>query len=340
MASPETPNAAPVAPLEDEARSSQEEALEPPWLLLEVTRRCDFRCVYCYSGQRTNDEDLAVEQLERILSRVTAEVIPRGVTLIGGEPLLVDAVTDLVRCIHARGIVTSISTKGSSLDEQTIKLLKAAGLYAVEISIDTIDPVIYERVTGTPMARMQRKVAELVQSGLFVTVGVMLTRLNLAQLEPLLELCFALGVKRVSLNQLAEVGRGCLNRSIGLADDELAEVLNRANDCARSLGLHIGVGLPIEPCRIAHHRYPALEFEACHCGEHKWVIEPNGSVRTCELSASSVGNILRDSWSYIVNNAAAKEFRKQKRNGTCSSCKDWRSCRGGCRFRCAERPHH
>lgn len=336
MSPPAERNVEPSMPLEDEARSSVQEALERPWLLLEVTRRCDFRCVYCYSSQRSHDADLSVEQLERILTRVTAEVIPRGVTLIGGEPLILGAVTDFVRCIHDRGLVTSISTKGSSLDEQTIRQLRAAGLHGVEVSLDAIDPVIYERVTGMPMARMQRRLAELVQSGLFVTVGVMLTRLNLAQLEPLLELCFALGVKKVSLNQLAEVGRGLSNRSLGLNDQELIEALDRANDCARSLGLQIGVGLPIELCRIAHHRYPALEFEACRCGEHKWLIEPNGNVRTCELSTSTVGNILRDSWSGIVTSAAAKEFRAQKRCGACSSCEHWASCHGGCRFRCAE----
>ncbi|MGE5786566.1 MAG: radical SAM protein [Myxococcales bacterium] len=340
MSRPAKRNAEPFQTFVGEAGSSEQEALERPWLLLEVTRRCNFRCVYCYSTQSHDDEELTVEQLERILTRVTADVIPRGVTLIGGEPLLVSAVVDLVHCIHARGIVTSISTKGSTLDEPTIRRLKAAGLQAIEISLDTTDPAIYARVTGTPMARMQSKLAELVQSGLFVTVGVMLTRLNLAQLEPLLKLCFALGVKRISLNQLAEVGCGFVNRSIGLTDDELADALDRANVCAQSLGLRVGVGLPVEPCRLNHARYPALEFEACRCGEHKWLIEPNGNVRTCELSPNSVGNTLRDSWSEIVTSVAAQEFRAQKLNGSCSTCEHWPLCRGGCRFRCLEGHAH
>lgn len=310
------------------------DSYEHPWLLFEVTRRCDFRCLYCYASQRVDDEELSLGVLEQILDRLTTQVIPQGITLIGGEPLLVEGIEDLICCIRERGIFTAISTKASSLDAAAIARLKRAGLGSVEVSLDSLEALVYQRLMGVVMPRVQSAVAALVASGMVVTVGVMLTRLNLNRLEELLELCFALGVTRVSLNQMAQVGSGLLHGAIGLNDDELALVLERANASANRLGLRVGVGLPVEPCRISHERFPSLDFEACHCGERKWLVEPSGNVRTCELASAPIGNLLRSSWRELIASEAATQFRRHKHEGRCAGCKHWQKCRGGCRFRC------
>ncbi len=320
------------APAEQGQQTSGTE-LERPWILLEVTRRCNFQCLYCYATQGGYDEELSVGQLERILERVTADVIPRGITLIGGEPLLVEWLGELIRCIHERGIVTSLSTKGASLDEAAIVRLTRAGLNSVELSLDALDPAIYAQLTGSAMPRVQEVITTLVRRGVFVTVGTMLTRPSLPRLEVLLELCFALGVRRVSLNQMAQVGSGLVHCDLGLCTDELVTALERANACATALGLSVAVGLPVEPCRISHERYPSLLFEACGCGDRKWLIEPSGSVRTCELAPSPIGNVLQSPWRDIVASEASERFRTQKRNGHCGECEHWLACRGGCRYR-------
>lgn len=317
------------------ATPTSAESLERPWLLFEVTRRCDFSCLYCYASQHTYDEELSLGALEQILDRLTTQVTPQGITLIGGEPLLVAGLEDLIRCIHERGIAPAISTKASSLDAAAIERLKRAGLRSVEVSLDSLDPVVYQRLTGVTMPRVQRTIAALVANGMAVSVGAMLTRLNLGRLEELLELCFALGVTRVSLNQMARVGSGSLHGSIGLNTDELALVLERANASACRLGSRVGVGLPVEPCRLDHERFPLLDFEACHCGERKWLVEPSGNVRTCELAPAPIGNLLRSSWRELITSEAATQFRQHKHEGRCAGCKHWSECRGGCRFRCS-----
>lgn len=312
------------------------EYLERPWLLFEVTRRCNFTCLYCYASQRIYNEDLSLAALEQILDRLTTQVIPQGITLIGGEPLLVTGIEDLIRCIHERGITTALSTKASLLDTAAIARLKRAGLHSVEVSLDSLEPLVYQRLTGVAMPRVQSTVAALVASGMTVTVGTMLTRLNLERLEELLELCFALGVTRVSLNQMAKVGSGLRYGPIGLSDDELALALECANASATRLGLRVGVGLPVEPCRISHERFPSLDFEACHCGEHKWLVEPSGNVRTCELAPAPIGNLLRSSWRELWESETATQFRQHKHEGRCAGCKYWSKCRGGCCFRASE----
>lgn len=312
---------------------------ERPWILLESTRRCDRACVYCYASGRSSGEnadetaDLTEARTEELLDRLSLDAVVHGVTLIGGEPLLVAGLEGIVRRIRTRGVAVGISTNGLALTSSRISSLVRSGVSSFELSFDSPDPSAYRALTGSEIAGRQLVVTELVRAGVSVTVGAMLTRRNAQHVRQLLELCFALGVERVSLNQLALVGRGQQHRSLALSDDELARVLEQAEVCSASLGLGIRVGLPVEPCRLRHEPYPHLEFESCHCGARKWLIEPSGDVRTCELAPRPVGNLLQTRWHELSRLEAVRRFREQRRTPACESCADWQDCRGGCRFR-------
>lgn len=313
-------------------------AIEPPkvahpHILLEVTRRCNRACVYCYAKGSAAGRELTEVRLQEILERLIPDVMPSGITLIGGEPLLNEELTAIARQIQRHRIAVSLSTNALGLNRARIEELVGAGVTAFELSYDSPDPTTYARLTGSRLGSIQRSLTELVRTGVTVTVGAMLTRSNLGQLEELLQICFVLGVRRVSLNQVALIGNAKDNPSILPTDGELATSLEGVNSLASALGLRVGVGLPIEPCRLSQTRFPALEFERCRCGDCKWLIEPSGNVRVCELASNSVGNIFDESWLSIVKSARAECFRNHQTRTVCQGCKDWDTCRGGCRFR-------
>jgi radical SAM protein with 4Fe4S-binding SPASM domain len=158
--------------------------------------------------------------------------------------------------------------------------------------------------------------------------------MSVGEIDSLLTFCFAVGVDRLVLAQLAPVGqaRGHV-ADLALSDDELAEALAAANARSAELGITVGIGLPVEPCRIDRDRYPHLQFEACRCGQDKWVLEPSGAVRTCELADAVVGNLLDRSLVEISRSAAVAMFRRTPPKPECHDCNQWRVCQGGCRFR-------
>jgi cyclic pyranopterin phosphate synthase len=121
-------------------------------LRISVTDRCNFRCVYCRSADpenyRDHDEILSWDELER-LGRIFLGLGIRKIRITGGEPLVRPGVEDYIARLHALGVEDlSMTTNGHLLVERCDRLLQA-GLRRINISLDSLDPARFERITRT-----------------------------------------------------------------------------------------------------------------------------------------------------------------------------------------------
>jgi cyclic pyranopterin phosphate synthase len=121
-------------------------------LRISVTDRCNFRCVYCRSADpenyRARDELLTWEELGR-LAGVFLTLGIRKMRVTGGEPLVRAGVEDYIARLHAMGVEDlSITTNGHLLAERCQRLVDA-GLKRINISLDSLDPAKFERITRT-----------------------------------------------------------------------------------------------------------------------------------------------------------------------------------------------
>jgi GTP 3',8-cyclase len=121
-------------------------------LRISVTDRCNFRCVYCRSAEpenyREHDEILSWAELERLASIFVGLGI-RKVRVTGGEPLVRDGVEAFIARLHEFGVQDlSVTTNGHLLAERCQKLMDA-GLNRINISLDSLDPMKFEKITRT-----------------------------------------------------------------------------------------------------------------------------------------------------------------------------------------------
>jgi len=121
-------------------------------LRISVTDRCNFRCVYCRSADpenyREHDEILSWGELER-LGRIFVGLGIRKVRITGGEPLVRDGVESFIRYMGGIGAEDlSMTTNGHLLADRCEALL-AAGLNRINISLDSLDPIKFEKITRT-----------------------------------------------------------------------------------------------------------------------------------------------------------------------------------------------
>lgn len=121
------------------------------YLRISITDRCNLRCVYCMpeEGIRLiNHADII--SFEEILD-VIREGIRLGITKVritGGEPLVRKDVVSLVEMIaQLEGITDFGMTTNGILLEKFASDLSKAGLHRVNISLDTINPDKYHRIT-------------------------------------------------------------------------------------------------------------------------------------------------------------------------------------------------
>ncbi len=121
------------------------------YLRISVTDRCNFRCVYCMPAEgvplKKHEEILSFDEITEIV-RVGAELGLKKIRLTGGEPLVRKDLPILVKMIAAVDEIEEITltTNGVFLP-QLAKPLKEAGLSRINISLDTLDPEKYKKIT-------------------------------------------------------------------------------------------------------------------------------------------------------------------------------------------------
>ncbi len=124
---------------------------EPKDLRISVTDRCNFRCVYCMPLDRyewlQRDEILRFEEIAR-LAAIFLDLGIERIRLTGGEPLLRRDLEGLVgRLSGLQGLnEISLTTNGSLLLEKAAAL-RGAGLHRINVSLDTLDPEKFRRIT-------------------------------------------------------------------------------------------------------------------------------------------------------------------------------------------------
>ena len=122
------------------------------YLRISVADRCNLRCRYCmpetgYQNIIPKEQILSFEEIIR-LAKAAAEIGISKIRLTGGEPLVRHGIIDLIAGINAiPGIEEiGITTNGILLADMA-RDLKEAGVSRVNISIDTMKPDKYARIT-------------------------------------------------------------------------------------------------------------------------------------------------------------------------------------------------
>jgi len=121
------------------------------YLRISVTDRCNLRCVYCMPPEgvlwRPREDILSYEEIVRVVW-IAAGLGVRKIRLTGGEPLIRAGLTDLVAALAQIPGIEEISlTTNAILLAHLAQPLAEAGLARVNISLDTLQPERFARIT-------------------------------------------------------------------------------------------------------------------------------------------------------------------------------------------------
>ena len=120
------------------------------YLRISLTDKCNLRCVYCMPEEMTfrpSAELLQDHEIKRLVS-LFAQLGFEKFRLTGGEPTIRANLLDIVANIAATpGVKTLAMTTNGLLLDKLAQPLAEAGLQRVNISIDTLDPIKFKKVT-------------------------------------------------------------------------------------------------------------------------------------------------------------------------------------------------
>ncbi|MGE4367345.1 radical SAM protein, partial [Thermomonas sp.] len=155
-----------------------------PYLRLSLTEACNFRCSYCLpEGYRADGRPvfLAIDEIRRLV-RAFAALGMRKVRLTGGEPSLRKDLPDIIAAVAGTPGVqkVAITTNGCLLPRH-VGTWREAGLTALNVSLDSLDPVRFAAITGHDRYAEVSEGVEIAQTLGFASVklnAVMLRGLN------------------------------------------------------------------------------------------------------------------------------------------------------------------
>jgi cyclic pyranopterin phosphate synthase len=125
-------------------------------LRISVMDRCNFRCPYCMPKEQFHEHYQFLKSNERLsfdeivrLSKLFAGLGVKKLRLTGGEPLLRNNLADLIGDLTGIPGIEDIAltTNGVLLEKHAVDL-RANGLKRITVSLDTLDPDIFKRLSG------------------------------------------------------------------------------------------------------------------------------------------------------------------------------------------------
>ncbi len=124
------------------------------YLRLSLTERCQQKCTYCSKsdgGECVKDNELRGDDFV-FVAEVCAKLGFKKIRLTGGEPLLRRDLCEIISGISAIGAYEDIAlTTNARLLSQQAESLRNAGLMRCNISLDSLNPEIYKKITGSSL---------------------------------------------------------------------------------------------------------------------------------------------------------------------------------------------
>jgi radical SAM protein with 4Fe4S-binding SPASM domain len=167
----------------------------------DVTYRCNLRCVHCYGGHLVAQGpaqagELGTDETLRLLREV-ADAGCLDLLVSGGEPLLRDDFADIYVAACRLGMLLTVFTNGTLVDDQVLSVLSEYPPRRVEISVYGASEATYEQITRVPgsFARAMRGIHSLSEAGVPLGLKTMILKDNVDEVSAIEALADDLGVR-------------------------------------------------------------------------------------------------------------------------------------------------
>ncbi len=305
-----------------------------------LTWHCNVKCLFCYAAckcisetdEESDLEELSTADVKSVLDIIRHKAEVPSVSFTGGEPLLRPDLEELIA--HASDTLNmrvNLITNGTLIDEKTAAALKTAGLASAQVSIESPDPDVHDRIVGVKNTH-QASVAglkALKKAGVAVHPHATLCRLNLHALKEMPQFAKSLGVDRFSLNMIIPTGRG-IAQDLSVKYIEIEDIVLNIQKEAKSENIRFMWYSPTPLCLfnpVSHD----LGNKGCSACEGLLSVDPYGRILPCSSWKEPLGNLLHEGFQSLWFGERGKSLReKRSAHPECRDCEHFALCHGAC----------
>ena len=328
-----------------------------PFLIVwNFTNMCNLRCIHCYQrADKPLPDELTLEEKLEVVRQLD-EAGVAAVALSGGEPTIHPHFYRIVRELADRDIYVSVATNGTFFaNMDNLKKAVDAGLRYVEVSVDSAKPEVHDRFRGVPGAweKAVKALRNAVKLGVNNGMATTITKMNINEVEDILDLAEDIGVNRVIFFNFVPTGRGEDYAWLDLTPEEREGFLKTIYREMKRRHLEIESTAP-QYARVVLEESQGEEVSPTHfyVGENKIVnalaefvggcgagriyagLQPNGDVVPCVFLPIRVGSLREKPFREIWEKSPVLQTLRDRSllKGYCAECPYKYVC-GGCRAR-------
>lgn len=165
---------------------------------LELTHRCNLRCVHCYLGHSRNmlQKEMDTKQILSLIDEFT-EAGCLYFLISGGEPLLRSDFPDIYRHAKNNGLIVTVFTNGTLITDTLLELFQDLPPYAIEISLYGATAATYEKISRVPGSSKKciNGIKQLLYNKIRVRLKTILMTMNSHEFFDIKKIADGFGVK-------------------------------------------------------------------------------------------------------------------------------------------------
>ncbi len=290
----------------------------PDQFSIGITDKCPNNCIHCGAAGIVADPELTFDEINNAIE----QAIDMGSYLIsfdGGETMLRKDIVEMVARVDKDRAVATCFTSGYGLTEQRALDLKAAGLYAARISIDSPFEEEHDRVRGRKgaFADAVNGIKNARAADLLTDMFVVVSPDNIDDLDEFYNFAVEQDMQEMSIYEIIAVGRWMTHEDEVISQKDVSLLEKFQKNMNRK---------PDGPRITAFPYFMGPDLFGCFAGR-RWIhVTSGGDVLPCAYTPLSFGNIreepLADIWKRMGKHSAYKcsadycmmrnpEFRKK-----------------------------
>jgi radical SAM protein with 4Fe4S-binding SPASM domain len=304
---------------------------------IAITYRCQNRCDFCYASSPYRGDDfkeITADQIKLIIDKIHDEAKVPTISFTGGEPTLRNDLPELIEYAVKKGMRTNLITNGvRSSDKELVKRFSDAGLHSAQVSLESHDELIHNRITGNTSAYKNTVTAihNLKEAGIHTHTNTTICRWNRDHLIPLVKFVKdEFDAKYLSMNMIIATGIAKDNENVNIGYSSISSIIEPVIKYSEETGIRFVWYSPTPYCMfnpVDHN----LGSKSCACVSGLLSVNPAGDVLPCSSYTKGIGNLLKSSFTSIWNSDEALYFREKRYiPPVCRKCSMKILCKGAC----------
>ncbi len=286
---------------------------------LELTDRCNLRCLHCYvpadkKNSASSKEELTTQQWTDIIDQATAAGC-LFLLITGGEPLLRPDFHAIYRHACRSGLRVTVFTNANLLSESILDLFEEYPPHAVEVSVYGATAATYENITGVKgsFARCMQGIGRLKDHGVRLKLKTVLLTVNMHELEDMESAALGLDAPfRFDPMVTPRLDRDPAPIQYRLSPAQAAEKEFASNERAQ---------LYHDFFHRINSRGLSADLFQCGAGTTMFYINSSGMMRPCLMVSSMEQDLLRSTFMQVWESDIFRKLRSsEKAPEQCRTC--------------------